>query len=109
MATGLLGSGTLYNSNRTTSTIYTVPSSGVSYAVVHITIAQEPEDGDGDHQWVTVAGHKVLTLLPVGGFNSYHGKFGSNSVSMMLSPGNAVVLSVYRSEVSCTVSGYEVA
>jgi hypothetical protein len=112
MATGLLGSGTLSaGSTRTTSTIYTVPSSGVSYAVVHITIAMEPEDTDGDHVWVTVAGHKVLTLIPSGGGygSSSHGKYASNSVSMMLSPGNTVVLSVYRAEVSCTVSGYEVA
>jgi len=111
MATGLLGSATLSTTSNShvNTTVYTVPSSGVSYAVVHITVATEPVDGDGDHTYVTVDDHKVLSLIPTGGYNSYSGRYASNSVSMMLSPGNEVKLYGKLINVSCTVSGYEVA
>ena len=111
MATGLLGSATITSSSSGNTTVYTVPSSGVSYAVVHITISMEgTDDTDGDDAYVTVEDNPVVSLNPMGGFNhhSLH-KHGSNSVSMMLSPGNVVKLYIYRSTVGCTVSGYEVA
>ena len=107
MAKGLLGSAAA-----TTGpvVVYTVPS-GISHAVVHITI-----DSDGGSNmtncFVSVSGMVVLR----GNGSTYSSAlnavvWGSNAVSMMLSPGDVVRVSTGFGGPNCycTVSGYEVA
>jgi len=110
MATGLLGSAAVSDIGYSgvTSTVYTVPSSGVSYAVVHITLATEFQDSSYAYgTYVSVNDKPVLHLI-ASNFGGV-GRFHSNALSIMLSAGNVVKLRSYRHTSYCTVSGYEVA
>lgn len=117
MAVGLLGSATATPSGSGSTVVYTVPASGVSHAVVHITLSASDGFyfiGPGPLGWVTVNNHVVLSpvwgvVFQLGTTNYVQGS--GNSVSMMLSPGDVVLVTCngsLTSSCSCTVSGYEV-
>ena len=112
MAIGLLGAGTV--GAGTSGTIYTVPS-GISHAVVHLTLSPPRGGGATGFQAsgsMRVGGITVLTQSTTGGGDSASGVatfFNSNSVSMMLSPGDVVqVFAGPAQQAEGTVSGYEV-
>jgi hypothetical protein len=111
MAIGLLGSATADNA---AATVYTVPA-GISHAVVHITLTPGVYISGPQTIWsgtVSVAGVSVIRIYNViSSSTTPPGTIQSQSVSMMLSPGNSVtVASDYSTGfASCTVSGYTVA
>lgn len=102
MAIGLLGSSS-------SGVVYTVPND-ISHAVVHITMSPSTSATLGPaSQVVTLNSTPILSYvwgaLGTTFYNTIAQVYGSsNSVSMMLSPGD--VISVQGA--SCTVSGYEV-
>jgi hypothetical protein len=96
MAIGLLGA--IRGSGGVNTVVYTVPA-GISHAVVHITLQSSAANQVFIRQASTVIDVEILE--PNNG-----GSSGSTSVSMMLSPGDSVLVG---SGARCTVSGYEVA
>lgn len=97
MAIGLLGAAT-----GGSGTVYTVPS-GISHAVVHITLSITAVS----NAYYFVKVNSVPVLSAIGNASNVPTEFISGSVSMMLSPGD-VVSYIGGNLCSCTISGYEV-